>query len=103
MYSTDFWKYWLGQLLSNFGSAFVTFATPLLVYRLTGSAVSLSLAVVFSFLPYILFGLVIGAFVDRVGRKRLMITADMARGATLATIPILSLAGVLSVWWLYAV
>jgi MFS family permease len=103
MRSIDFWKYWLGQLLSNFGSAFVTFATPLLVYRLTGSAVSLSLAVVFSFLPYILFGLLIGTLVDSVGRKKLMITADIARCAMLATIPILSLAGLLSVWWLYAV
>ncbi len=103
MNSIDFWKYWLGQLLSNFGSAFVTFATPLLVYRLTGSAVSLSLSVVFSFLPYIMFGLTIGTLVDRVGRKKLMILADIARGAMLATIPILSLAGLLSVWWLYAV
>jgi len=101
--ASDFWKYWLGQLLSNFGSAFVLFAAPLLVYRLTGSAVNLSLSVVFSFLPYILFGLPIGAFVDRVGRRKLMITTDMARGAMLATIPILSLAGLLSVWWLYAV
>lgn len=103
MYSIDFWRYWLGQLLSNLGSAFVTFAIPLLVYRLTGSAVSLSLAVVFAFLPYIMFGLIIGTLVDRVGRKRLMITADIARGAMLATIPILSLAGALSAWWLYAV
>ncbi len=103
MRSIDFWKYWLGQLLSNFGSAFVTFATPLLVYRLTGSAVNLSLAAVFSFLPYILFGLTIGTLVDRVRRKKLMITTDIARGAMLATIPILSLAGLLSVWWLYAV
>jgi MFS family permease len=103
MRSVDFWKYWLGQLLSNFGSAFVTFATPLLIYRLTGSAVSLSLAVVFSFLPYILFGLIIGTVIDRVGRKKLMITTDIARGAMLATIPIFSLAGLLSVWWIYAV
>lgn len=103
MRSIDFWKYWVGQLLSNFGSAFVTFATPLLVYRLTGSAVNLSLSVVSSFLPYIMFGLIIGTLVDRVERKKLMIMADIARGAMMATIPVLSLAGLLSVWWLYVV
>jgi MFS family permease len=103
MTSVDFWKYWIGQLLSNFGSAFVMFATPLLVYRLTGSAVNLSLSVVCTFVPYILFGLTIGTLVDRVGRKKLMITADLARGLMLATIPVLSTAGLLSVWWLYAV
>lgn len=103
MGSMDFWKYWLGQLVANFGSAFVTFATPLLIYRLTGSAINLSLSVVFSFLPYIMFGLLIGAIVDRVGRKKLMITTSIARGVLMATIPILSLAGLLTVWWLYGI
>jgi MFS family permease len=103
MHSIVFWKYWLGQLLSNFGSTFVTFATPLLVYRLTDSAVDLSLSVVFSFLPYILFGFVMGTLVDRIARKKLMITTDIARGAMLATVPVLSLAGLLSVWWIYGV
>ncbi|GHO63110.1 hypothetical protein KSC_020020 [Ktedonobacter sp. SOSP1-52] len=31
----DFWKFWAGQTISNFGSSFTVFAWPLLVYGLT--------------------------------------------------------------------
>src|SRR5262249_14924670 len=55
------------------------------------------------FIPYLVFGLVIGAWVDRVDRKRLMILADLGRCAVLVSIPICSYAGILSIWWIYAV
>jgi hypothetical protein len=32
--------------------------------------------------PYLLFGLVIGAWVDRLERKRMMILVDLARGGS---------------------
>ena len=34
--SGDFWKFWVGQKISNFGSSFTLFALPLLVFKLTG-------------------------------------------------------------------
>ena len=40
-------------------------------------------------LPYLLFGLFIGAWADRVDRKRLMIVVDLGRAAALASIPLL--------------
>ncbi len=40
----DFWKFWLGQTISNFGSSFSQFALPLLVYKLTGSALNLGIS-----------------------------------------------------------
>jgi MFS family permease len=55
------------------------------------------------FLPYVLFGLVIGAWVDRLDRKRMMIVIDLARGAVIAAIPLLAAAGRLVVWEVYAV
>ena len=39
---TDFWKFWAGQTISQLGSSFTAFALPLLVYKLTGSSVSLA-------------------------------------------------------------
>lgn len=99
----QFWRYLSGQTISNLGSAFTLFALPLLVYQLTGSAVSLGLATTFEFLPYLLFGLVIGAYVDRFDRKRMMILVDLGRALTIATIPILYVAGVLEVWMVYAI
>jgi MFS family permease len=100
--SLDFWKFWTGQTISNLGSSFTMFALPLLVYKLTGSALSLAATTAAYFIPYLLFGLVIGAWVDRVDRKRLMIATDLGRALALASIPIFSYAGVLSIWWIYA-
>lgn len=99
----DFWKFWVGQTISNLGSSFTAFALPLLIYKLTGSALNLAMASVATFLPYLLFGLLIGAWVDRLDRKRLMIGADILTAIILASIPVLAMFDLLSIWWIYAV
>jgi len=99
----DFWKFWAGQTISNLGSSFTAFALPLLIYKLTGSALNLAIATAAAFLPYLLFGLVIGAWVDRLNRKRLMIAVDLLNALLIASIPLLAMRGVLSVWWIYLV
>jgi MFS family permease len=100
--SLDFWKFWAGQTISNLGSSFTMFALPLLVFKLTGSALNLAATTAAYFIPYLLFGLVIGAWVDRLDRKRTMILVDLGRAVVLASIPVFSYAGILSVWWIYA-
>jgi MFS family permease len=102
-FHSDFWKFWIGQTISTLGSSFTSFALPLLIFKLTGSSLNLALTVVATVLPYLLFGLVIGAWVDRVNRKRLMIATDLARALVIASIPLASVQGLLSVWWIYAV
>lgn len=77
------------------------FAVPLLVYQLTGSALDLGIAVAVEMLPYPLFGLILGAWADRVDRKRLMIWTDVARAVVIGSIPVAAGLGILSVWWLY--
>jgi MFS family permease len=99
----DFWKFWVGQAISNLGSSFTLFALPLLVYQLTGSALNLGLMTAVEFLPYVLFGLVLGAWADRVDRKHMMILTDVARAAIIASIPLLAGLDLLVVWWIYAV
>jgi len=99
----DFWTFWAGQTISNLGTSFTLFALPLLVYNLTGSALSLAFTTVSEFVPYLLFGLVIGAWVDRVNRKRLMIATDLTRALVIASVPAAALLGVLSVEWIYVV
>jgi MFS family permease len=73
------------------------------VYQLTRSALGLAVAGVASFLPWPLFGLLVGVWVDRVDRKRLMILTDVLRAAALASIPALAAARILSIWWIYVV
>jgi MFS family permease len=101
--SADFAKFWLGQTISNLGSSVTVFALPLLVFKLTGSPLNLGVTMAVSFVPYLLFGLVIGAWVDRLDRKRLMLATDVARALLIATIPVLADAGALSVAWIYAI
>ncbi len=101
--STDFLKFWVGQTVSNLGSSVTMFALPLLVFKLTGSPLNLGVTMATTYLPYLLFGLVLGAWVDRVDRKRLMIATDVARALVIALIPLLDDAGLLDVWVLYAV
>ncbi len=101
--SNEFWKFWLGQTISNLGTSFTQFALPLLVFKLTGSALNLAITTAATFLPYLLFGLVIGAWVDRVDRKKLMIATDIARAAVIASIPLLASMDRLSVEWIYVV
>jgi MFS family permease len=101
--SNEFWKFWVGQTISNLGTSFTQFALPLLVFKLTGSALNLAITTAATFLPYLLFGLVIGAWVDRVDRKKLMIATDVARAAVIASIPLLASMDRLSVEWIYVV
>src|SRR5688572_23964592 len=51
--------------------------------------------------PYLLFGLVAGVWVDRVRRRPLMIWTDVARAVVVATIPIAALLGVLRIEHLF--
>lgn len=99
----DFWLYFSGQSVSQLGSSFTTFALPLLVFKLAHSATSLAITTAATFLPYLLFGLVLGAVVDRVDRRRMMLRTDMARALVVAVLPVLSLLGVLEVWQIYVV
>ena len=101
--NSDFWKYWTGQTISSLGSSITLFALPLLVYKLTGSALNLGISSAADFLPYLLFGLILGAWTDRVDRKGMMISTDIARALIVATIPLLAILGSLPVWWIYIV
>ncbi len=101
--NSDFWKYWTGQTISNLGSSITLFALPLLVYKLTGSALNLGITTAATFLPYLLFGLILGAWTDRVDRKRMMIGTDIGRALIVASIPLMAALGILTVWWIYLV
>jgi MFS family permease len=99
----DFWRFWVGETISAFGSSFTQFAIPLLVFKLTGSAIYLAASAALFTVPHLLFGLLIGAWTDRTDRRRLMIVTDVLSMAAVGSVPVAALAGVLSVWWILAV
>ncbi len=57
----------------------------------------------FEMLPFILFTLPAGVWVDRLRRRPILIAGDLGRALALSTIPVAYAAGVLTVWQLYAV
>src|SRR5260370_26741224 len=96
-FRSDFWKFWTGQTVSTLGSSFTSFAFPLLIFKLTSSSLNRALTVLATVLPYLLFDLVIGAWVHRANRKRLMVVAHLPLALVIASIPLASVHGLLSV------
>ncbi|MBF8283541.1 MAG: Cyclic nucleotide-binding protein [Anaerolineales bacterium] len=80
---------WTGQLVSTAGSALTSLAAGILVYRLTGSALSVGLMMMATAVPTLFVGLIAGVFVDRYDRRNIMIAADLIRGALVLLIPFL--------------
>ena len=58
-----------------------TIALPLLVFRITGSALNLGLTFALEWFSFGIFSLVGGSLADRVNRKRMMIGSDLMRFA----------------------
>jgi MFS family permease len=73
------------------------------VFKLTGSALALGATLAIFTAPQLFFGLAIGAWTDRTDRKRLMIVVDLLSAVTIASVAVASAAGLLSLWWIYAV
>ena len=97
----DFLKLWTGQSISELGSQVSQLAIPwLAAVGLHASPIEFSLLGVLGFLPFILFALPAGVWVDRLRRRQILIVGDSARAALLALVPILWAAGVLRIWHL---
>jgi dTMP kinase len=95
-----FSKLLAAQTVSSLGDWVGFVAVAALVKNLGGTVGAYAVAgvMVARMLPAILFGPIAGALVDRVDRKRIMIIADLSRGALYATIPFLG-----KLWAIFAV
>ncbi|MES1247106.1 MAG: MFS transporter [Actinomycetota bacterium] len=97
----DFMKLWTGQSISEFGSQFSQLAIPILAaVGLHAHAFEFSMLGVLGFLPFILFALPAGVWVDRLRRRQILIVGDVARAVLLALIPILWATHELRMWHL---
>lgn len=74
---------WLGSVVSSLGTAIGTVVLTWVVFTTSHSPIYVALLGVVGFLPSVLFGLLAGALVDRVDRRRLMVACDAARLVTL--------------------
>jgi MFS family permease len=88
--AADFRNFWLGQTISLFGDQVTLIALPLAaVLVLDASAAQMGYLGAAALMPHLLFSLPAGVWLERVGRRRLvMIGADVARAALLGSIPV---------------
>jgi MFS family permease len=77
----DFRRFFLARTISQWGDTFNAVALVILVYRLTGSGLSVGVTVAFEISPVLLLGFVAGAVVDRLPRRAVMVSADLGRAA----------------------
>ena len=92
----EFGKFWLARLVSTAGSAVSGVALPVLMYSLTGSATCTGALAALTAAPYLAFGLVAGALVDRAHRRTVMVVTDLVSAVLLASVPVASALGALT-------
>lgn len=94
---------WSSQAVSSLGTAMTSFALIIWVYRQQGTASSITLLSVCSYLPSILFCFVAGALADSWNKKKIMLVSDFVAALGTLTVFILYSTGSLRIWHLYVI
>jgi len=100
--SSAFKRFYAGQAFSYLGDGLRTFAVPLLVFHLTGSATAVGWTWGLELFPYAVVSLIAGSLGDRIDRRRLMLTCDILRFTVMALFTVLFATGHLTLWMIYA-
>src|SRR5439155_21405506 len=100
----DFLKLWSAQTISQFGTNVTQIALPLVaVLVLHATAFQVPALSTVDFLPFLLFTLPAGVWVDRLPRRPIMVAADLGRAAALGSIPFAAAVGHVTLAQLYVV
>ncbi len=94
---------WGSQTVSQLGTAMTDYAVIIWVYSRKGTASSVTLLTVCTFLPTIFFRFLAGSVVDRQNKKRIMLTADLLAACGTLAVFVLHSADVLQIWHLYVI
>jgi MFS family permease len=89
----DFRRLWIGQTTSRLGSTVTSVALPLVaVATLGASTLQVALLSAATWLPWLLIGLPVGAWVDRLPRRPVMVVCDLVSLLLFLSVPM--------AWWL---
>jgi MFS family permease len=92
--NSAFVRVWSAATISIFGSLITRMALPFVAILVLGAgAFEVALVRSIDLLAALLFGLLVGAWVDRLRRRPVMVWADVGRAALLVTIPIAAVGG----------
>lgn len=94
---------WLGQSVSALGSAMTNYALIIWAYQQQGTASSIAMLSVCSYLPSVLFCFLAGTIADRWDKKKIMLASDFVAACGTAAVFLLYTTGALRVWHLYII
>ena len=75
----DFKNIWISQITSQIALNMLNFALVLHIYQLTGSTTSISLVLIASAIPSVIFGPFSGVFADRLNYKKILTVTSLLR------------------------
>ncbi len=87
----EFRALWLAQLLSLAGDQLARLAMTVLVYDRTHSALWTAVTYAVTFLPWVIGGLALSGLADRLPRREVMVTCDVARLVLVSLMALVSL------------
>src|SRR5919109_4476069 len=99
--SRNFSLLWIGQALSQIGDSLIKVALVWFVYTLTGSVMKMTVIGLLQTLPPFILGPILGVYLDRWRKKRVMLVVNFVRTVLIVTIPILHSLDLLSLNGLY--
>lgn len=100
----DFRLLWLGETVNGLGNSVTAVALPLIaVVVMDASATAVGLLAASVWLPWLLVGLPVGAWVDRTRKRPLMIACDLLSVVALLSVPVAAWLDVLTLAQLYVV
>jgi MFS family permease len=85
----DFGLLWWGQVTSQVGEGLNKVALLWFVYELTGSALMIAMVGLLQTIPPLVFGPIIGVYLDRLQKKQVMVWVDLIRTVLTFLIPAL--------------
>ncbi|MDA2813122.1 MFS transporter [Nocardiopsis sp. RSe5-2] len=98
-----FGRFWGAYTAGNLADGMMLTAFPLVAALLTSDPLLVGGLTAVRFLPWLLFGIVSGAIVDRVDRVRAMRTVALVRASAMGCLAVLLATGNATIWALYAV
>ncbi|MEW1747968.1 MFS transporter [Streptomyces angustmyceticus] len=100
----NFMLLWCGQGAGTLGPRTALIVLPVLALdTLHADTFQVSLLTSLGWLPYLLFSLPAGVLADRLDQRKIMIFCDAARLLLILSVPLVALAGRLTLWYLYVV
>jgi MFS family permease len=96
LHHRNFRLLWIGETISGAGSSMAAIGVPLLaVTALRASTFAVSALTAAAYLPWLVIGLPVGAWVDRLAARPLMIACDLISALLYASLPVAAWLGVL--------